>query len=167
MRLSLRARQVTVVTSLALFSIVVLAGVYLSSLMRLGLEENRARGELLARAIFHRARLVVGTAEDPQLALRDDPGIRAILESSIAYTESVTYATVVDTYGTSIAHSSPSLEGSRQSSGPELVTLLDGGTLGQIQGVYRDATLEVRGAADVGRHTVRVDPGWTLDRPDP
>ncbi len=69
MRLSLRARQVTVVTSLALFSIVVLAGVYLSSLVRLGLEENRARGELLARAIFHRARLVVGTAEDPQLAL--------------------------------------------------------------------------------------------------
>ena len=143
MRLSLRARQVTVVTSLALFSIVVLAGVYLSSLVRLGLEENRARGELLARAIFHRARLVVGTAEDPQLALRDDPGIRAILESSIAYTESVTYATVVDTYGTAIAHSSPLLEGSRQSSGPELVTLLDGGTLGQIQGVYRDATLEV------------------------
>ena len=46
MRLSLRARQVTVVTSLALFSIVLLAGVYLSSLVRLGLEENRARGEL-------------------------------------------------------------------------------------------------------------------------
>ncbi len=143
MRLSLRARQVTVVTSLALFSIVLLAGVYLSSLVRLGLEENRARGELLARSIFHRARLVVGTAEDPQLALRDDPGIRAILESSIAYTESVTYATVVDTYGTAIAHSSPSLEGSRQSPGPELVLLLDGGTLGQIQGVYRDSTLEV------------------------
>ena len=143
MRLSLRARQVTVVTSLALFSIVVLAGVYLSSLVRLGLEENRARGELLARSVFHRARLVVGTAEDPQLALRDDPGIRAILESSIAYTESVTYATVVDTYGTAIAHGSPSLEGSRQSPGPELVSLLDGGTLGQIQGVYRDSTVEV------------------------
>ena len=143
MRLSLRARQVTVVTSLALFSIVLLAGVYLSSLVRLGLEENRARGELLARSIFHRARLVVGTAEDPQLALRDDPGIRAILESSIAYTESVTYATVVDTYGIAIAHSSPSLEGSRQSSGPELASLVDGGTLRQIQGVYRDSTLEV------------------------
>jgi signal transduction histidine kinase len=143
MRLSLRARQVTVVTSLALFSIVLLAGVYLSSLVRLGLDENRARGELLARSIFHRARLVVGTAEDPKLALRDDPGIRAILESSIAYTESVTYATVVDIYGIAIAHSSPSLEGTRQSSGPELASLVDGGTLRQIQGVYRDSTLEV------------------------
>jgi hypothetical protein len=143
MRLSLRARQVTVVTSLALFSIVLLAGVYLSSLVRLGLDENRARGELLARSIFHRARLVVGTAEDPKLALRDDPGIRAILESSIAYTESVTYATVVDIYGIAIAHSSPSLEETRQSSGPELASLVDGGTLRQIQGVYRDSTLEV------------------------
>jgi len=111
--------------------------------VRLGLDENRARGELLARSIFHRARLVVGTAEDPKLALRDDPGIRAILESSIAYTESVTYATVVDIYGIAIAHSSPSLEETRQSSGPELASLVDGGTLRQIQGVYRDSTLEV------------------------
>lgn len=143
MTLSLRARQVATVTALVVCSMVALASVNLTSLVRLSLEESNARGEMLARAIFHRARLVVPTASDPRGALRDDPGIRAMLESSIAYTESVTYAAIVDARGVALAHSSPLLEGRLQQAGVPLRGLLDLGAVGQLRGVYRDATLEI------------------------
>ena len=45
-----------------------------------------SRGELLPHAIFQRAREVVRQgAPDPYAALRDDGGIRSILQSSIGY----------------------------------------------------------------------------------
>ena len=142
MRLSLRARQVVTVTTLVACSMVTLASVNLASLVRHSLEESRDRGQLLARTLFHRARLVVPSASDPDAALRDDPGIRAILESSIAYTESVTCATVIDPDGMAIAHSSPPLQGQPHLTGVSLHSLLDQGVFGQLAGIYRDTTLE-------------------------
>lgn len=143
MRLSLRARQVVTVTTLVACSMIALASVNLAALVRHSLEESRDRGELLARTLFHRARLVVPSAPDPDVALRDDPGVRTILESSIAYTDSVTYATIVNPDGIAIAHSSPPLEGQPHRVGVSLRTLLDQGALGQLAGVYRDTTLEI------------------------
>ena len=143
MRLSLRARQVVTVTTLVACSMVTLASVNLASLVRHSLEESRDRGQLLARTIFHRARLVVPTASDPDAALREDPGVRAILESSIAYTESVTYATVINPDGIAIAHSSPPLQGQPHLEGVSLLALLEEGAFGQLAGVYRDTTLEI------------------------
>ncbi len=99
MTFSLRARQVAMVTTLVAGSMITLATVNFASLVRHSLDESRTHGELLARTIFHRARLVVPNASDPNGALREDPGIRAVLESSIAYTESVTYAAIVDSEG--------------------------------------------------------------------
>ena len=131
------------VTALLTCSMCALAAVHLTSLVQLSLEESGARGELLARAIFQRARVVVPGEADPRKTLREDAGLRAILESSIAYTQSVTYATIVDRSGIAIAHSSPSLERQRQRPGVPLNALLEQGALGQLRGVYRDATLEV------------------------
>ena len=74
-------------TVLVLGAMLTLGSINLASLVRLSLEESRERGELLAQALFHRARVVVQGAPDARAALRDDPGIRSILESSIAYTE--------------------------------------------------------------------------------
>ena len=71
---------------------------YVRRLAQVRLDESRARAELLANAIFHRAREVVPGNADPFGALRDDPGLRAILESSI-YGENVTDAVIVDTAG--------------------------------------------------------------------
>ena len=143
MALSLRARQVAVVTTLVACSMFALATVNFASLVRHSLEESRARGELLARTIFHRARLVVPDASDTNRALREDPGIRAILESSIAYTESVTYAAIVDSDGIAIAHSSPLLEGQPHPEAASVRGLLDRNAMGQLAGIYRDATLEI------------------------
>ena len=65
-------------------------------------EESHARGELLANAIFHRAREVVGERRDPYAALRSDGGLRSILESSI-YSKNVTDAAIVDASGIVVA----------------------------------------------------------------
>ena len=143
MRLSLRARQIVTVTTLVACSMIALASVNLASLVRHNLEDSRDRGELLARTLFHRARLVVPSASDPDAALRDDPGVRTILEASIAYTDSVTYAVVVDPEGIAIAHSSPPLEGQPHRAGVSLRALLDKGAFGQLAGIYRDTTLEI------------------------
>ena len=126
MHVSLRARQVATVTALVVCAMATLAAVHLTSLARLRLEESGSRGELLAHAIFHRARVVVPSATSPEVALREDSGIRSILESSIAYTESVTYAAIVDPTGIAIAHSSPSLEGTRPATGVPLSRILEG-----------------------------------------
>ena len=110
MTLSFRARQAATVTVLVLGAMLTLGSINLASLVRLSLEESRERGELLAHALFHRARVVVQGAPDACAALREDPGIRAILESSIAYTESgpapscVTYAAIITTDGIARSH---------------------------------------------------------------
>ena len=143
MTFSLRARQVAMVTTLVAGSMITLATVNFASLVRHSLDESRTHGELLARTIFHRARLVVPNASDPNGALREDPGIRAVLESSIAYTESVTYAAIVDSEGIAIAHSSPLLEGQPHPEAASVRGLLERNVVGQLAGIYRDATLEI------------------------
>ena len=102
MRLGIKGKQVLGVTSLVGAVVVVVSLAHLARLARVGLEESRARAELLANAIFHRAREVVNEDVDPYQALRADPGLRAILESS-AYSKNVISAAMA---GISIVASS-------------------------------------------------------------
>ena len=90
MRLGIKAKQIAAVTAIVGLAVVGLSAVHVTRLARVVLRESQARGELLANAIFHRAREVVvaGGPDDLYTALRTDPGLRAILESSV-YGESV------------------------------------------------------------------------------
>ena len=106
MRVSLRTKQVLGVTALVGAVVVGLSVHDLAEQARVRLEESDARGQLLARAIYQRAFAVIPGAPDPYAALRDDGGVRAILESSI-YSKGVTYAAVVDASGTVIAQYPP------------------------------------------------------------
>ncbi len=90
------------------------------------LHESHARGQLLANAIFHRAREVVTGSSDPYAALRADPGLRAILESSI-YGESVTDAAILDTQGIIIAASDPTQVGQPLRARADLAALVERG----------------------------------------
>src|SRR5678815_3145655 len=146
MRLSIKAKQIAAVTTIVGLAVVMLSAVHVARLARVVLHESEARGQLLANAIFHRAREVVVTGTgDPYAALRNDPGLRAILESSI-YGESVTEASILDTSGVVRATSDRALEGKKVPSRADLGTLVDGGALDQLQTIYaRDGrTLEVR-----------------------
>jgi len=145
MRLGIKAKQVAGVTSIVGVSIVALSVIYMASLARVAVEEGKARGELLTNATFHRARVAISEQADPYQALREDAGLRSILESSI-YSKSVTYAAIVDPSGTVVAHSDPRQVGQRLIPADDLNTLLARTRVGLLRSIYADAgrTVEVR-----------------------
>src|SRR5215467_655613 len=148
MRLSIKAKQVAGVTTIVGLAVVVLSGVYLSSLARVLLEESRGRGALLAGAIYQRARTVVdenAEGRDPEEALRSDSGLRTILEST-AYDKRVTYAAIVDVEDTAIAHSDPESVGHPMPSYESLSSLLEAGPIARIRAIYAAGgrTFEIR-----------------------
>jgi signal transduction histidine kinase len=107
MRLNIKTKQVLGVTSTVGAVVIALSLYHLGSLARYSLEESKARGLLLSRAIYQRAQGIAPHASDPYTALRQDAGLKSILESSI-YSRDVTYAAIVNTSGTIMAHSDPS-----------------------------------------------------------
>src|SRR2546427_397860 len=94
MRLGIKGKQVLGVTSIVGAIVVILSMLDLSRLASVSLDESRARADLLAKTIYQRAREVVGAGADPYVALKADPGLRSILESSV-YSKDVTFAALV------------------------------------------------------------------------
>ena len=123
MRLSIKAKQIAGVTAIVGVAVVALSALYVTRLASVVLKESHARAELLSNAIFHRAREVVTESQDPYMGLRTDPGLRAMLESTI-YGESVTGAAILDTHGTVIAASDTTLVGRTLQPRPDLESLL-------------------------------------------
>jgi signal transduction histidine kinase len=150
MRVSLRARQTAAVTLLIALAMTALSVQQLANLARVGLEGSRGIGDLIGRMIYQRARDAIAAGGDPVAALRDDLGIRSILESTAAYGRTVTYAAVVDNENRAIAHSFPAAEGQTIEPGENLAAVLDRGTLAQIRTVYADRALEVSLPLELG-----------------
>jgi signal transduction histidine kinase/HAMP domain-containing protein len=144
MHLGIRAKQIAGVVTIVGLAVIVLSVLHLRTLARVSLEESGARGALLANAIFHRARDVVVSGPDPYAALREDAGLRAILESSI-YSKNVTYAAIIDAAGVAVASSDRSLEGRPTGAARPLDTLMAGSAVSQLRAIYaKDGqTLEV------------------------
>ena len=142
--MSIKSRQVAGVTSLVVFIVASLSAYHLATLARLSLQESASRGDLLRQAIFQRAREVVPGAKDPYAALRQDGGIRSLLQSSIAYSGNVTYAAIVDRQGVAVAHSFTSEEGKPIPEQEELSKILDRNAVALLLTVYSDRTFESR-----------------------
>ncbi len=169
MRLGIKGKQVIGVTSIVGVVVVVLSLVHLANLARVSLEESRARAELLAYSIYHRAAAVVGDERhDPYKALREDPGLRSILESSL-YSKNVTFAAIVDANGVAVVHADPAYEGhvlltrrSAQHAAGQARVRGAGGDL------FRAGTQpRVPAAAPPRQHGVRLDPHRRVDAPHP
>jgi hypothetical protein len=103
--MSIKSRQVAGVTTLVVVIVAMLSAYHLVQLARLSLQESASRGDLLRQSIYQRARDVVSGAADPYGALRQDGGIRALLDSSIGYSRDVTYAAIVNRDDIAVAHS--------------------------------------------------------------
>jgi signal transduction histidine kinase len=144
MRLGIKGKQVLGVTSIVSVVVVGLSVLHVSRLAAVSLEESRARAGAVAFPIFHRAHAVANTG-DLAAALREDPGLRSILESSL-YSKNVTFAAIVDVEGRAIAHADRSLEGQVLPAGQDLDTLLAQSALSQLTEIYRGQgrTFEVR-----------------------
>jgi signal transduction histidine kinase len=168
--LSIKAKQVAGVTTLVVLIVAVLSGYHLATLARLSLLETASRAELLSSAIFQRAQQVVATpTADPYAALRNDGGIRSILESSIGYSANVTYAAIVQPNGTAVAHSFPSQEATVMPEQEDLAPIVTAGALTQLSAVYSDRTFEIREPILAGTQefaTIRIGVSPLLVRND-
>ncbi len=170
MRLTIKAKQVLGVTSIVGLAVVGLGGLYVSGVARVRLEASQAAGELLANAIYHRAREAAASSRDPYAALRGDPGLRSILESS-AYSPNVTYAAIVDPSNVAVAHSDGDLVGKALPVRPSLDTLLAEGAWIQLRAIYADEgpTLEIQRPLLMGERrfgTIRIGVSMLLTRAD-
>jgi signal transduction histidine kinase len=173
MRLGIKGKQVLGVTSIVGAVVVLLSLLYLADLARVSLEESRARAELVANAIFHRAREVAAANADPAAAyraLRGDPGLRSILESSL-YSKNVTFAAIVDVAGRAVAHTDPAREGEVLPAGGDLAELVARPSRSQLRAIYtgQGQNLEFRqplrlGDTDFG--SIRIGVSTLLVRQD-
>ncbi len=170
MRLGIKGKQVLGVTSLVGAVVVLLSVLHLSGVASVSVDESRARAELLANAIFHRAFDVVANGPDPFAAVRTDPGLRSILQSSL-YSKNVTYAALVDPNGVAVVHADRSLEGQVLPVGGDLGALLAKSPLAQLLAIYssKGQNLEYRqplllGDREIG--SIRIGVSTLLIRDD-
>ena len=146
MRVGIKAKQIAAVTAIVGLAVVTLSAVHATRLAGVVLHESQARGQLLANTIFHRAReVVVASNGDPYASLRSDPGLRAMLESSI-YGESVTDAAILDREGIVRASSDPAQEGKPLQPRGDLASLVALSPVDQLRVIYSQEgrTMEVR-----------------------
>jgi len=141
---TIRTRQVAGVTALVAAVVVGVSLVHLVSVMRLQLADAVGRAELLAQALFQAATKVVPGAPDPYAALRADAGVRAILESSVAYAGDVTDAAIVDPAGVAIVHCYRAREGRAQPVREPLAPLLEQGAWAQWRALSSGRVFEFR-----------------------
>jgi signal transduction histidine kinase len=170
MRLGIKGKQVLGVTSIVGVVVMGVSILHLSRLAAVSTDESRARAELLANAIFHRARDLVADGADPFKAVRTDPGLRSVLESSL-YSKNVTFAAIVDTRGLAVAHTDPLLEGQLLPAGGDLTRLVGRSPLSQLLAIYSSEgqNLELReplllGDMEIG--AIRVGVSTLLIRQD-
>ncbi len=145
MRLGIKGKQVLGVTIIVGLVVIGLSAIDLARIARVSLNESAARADLLSNAIFHRAREVVREGVDPYEALAADAGLRSILEASL-YSDSVTFAAIVDADGIAVAHVDRTLQGKPLRPGGDLSLLLSRPQSTQLLALYSDQgrNLELR-----------------------
>ena len=142
--MGIKAKQVAGVTTLVVVVVVALSAYHVTTLVRLNFEETAGRGQMLAQAIFQRAKEVVAQGvTDPYEALRTDGGIRSIIESSTPNWPSVTYVAIVNNDGIAVVHSTASLEGLPLEKQEDFAPLAIGGSWRQLNAAYEDKILEI------------------------
>jgi signal transduction histidine kinase len=143
--MSIKAKQVAGVTTLVAVIVAALSAYNLAALARLSLSETATRGDILAKAIFQRARDIVPQGgANPYETIRNDSAIRRMIESFAADERRVTYVAITDTDGIAVAHLFPSLEGERMEERENLNTLVKAGPYEQLSAVYAsDRPIEV------------------------
>jgi len=162
MRLSIRVKQIVGVTAIVGLAVVALSALYTNRLANVVLRESLSRGKMLANTILHRAGGIVTGDVDPYLALREDGGLRSILESSI-YGDNISFAAIVDTSGTVIVHNNRAQVGRTLAERADLEAVIDDTPLNKLRVIFAGdgQTLEVRetlkrGSEDFGSIRIGV-----------
>jgi signal transduction histidine kinase len=168
-RLGIKGKQVLGVTLIVGAVAAGLSLMHLARLARVSLDESKSRAELVGKAIFHRAFQAVQDARDPVQALKHDPGLRSIVESSV-YAKNVVFAAIVDTTGVAVVHAFPGQEGSQLPTNDNLEDLVLSPGWTQLYKIYTEGkTYEYRqplllGDAEFG--SIRIGVSTLLIRND-
>jgi signal transduction histidine kinase len=146
---SIKAKQVAGVTALVVLVVAGMIAVQIASLTQLRIDETESRATTLKESMLHRAAVVVkeAGAGDPYLAIRNDGGMRSILESAVTNqpeTNTILYAAIVDTSGNAVAHSTPALEGLPTPPLEDLKNIVDASALDQLKFVNQERRYELR-----------------------
>ena len=142
--MSIKAKQVAGVTSLVVGVVMALSAYHMATLARLNLEDTASRGQMLANALFHRAKEVVGQGSaDPYVALREDGGIQSIMSSASALSKNVSYVAIVNKDDVAVAHSFDQLVGSRMPPQGDFLPLATAPPVQQLRAIYSDQTYEI------------------------
>lgn len=143
--MSIKAKQVAGVTTLVVVIVAILSGYHLATLAELRLEETAQRGEMLASAVAQRAMQVSpAPGTDMRTAVREDGGVRSILQSGLGWGPNVTHAAIVDPDGIIIAHGFEQLDGQRLGDSEDLAPLVTQNALVQLNAIYSDRSFEIR-----------------------
>src|SRR6185503_1973873 len=151
MRLSIRAKQIAGVTAIVGVTVVVLSGLYLARLAGVIVAESNSRAQILGFTILHRVTQLDIDPTDRYAALKNDSGLRSILEASI-YDQAVTSAAIVDTDLKVVMNREPRLVGEPTPPRNELAKLAEAGWLQRLAVIYSGdgQTLETRQLMNVG-----------------
>ena len=151
MRLSIRAKQIAGVTAIVGVTVVVLSGLYLARLAGVIVAESNSRAQILGYTILHRVTQLDIDPADRYAALKNDAGLRSILEASI-YDQAVTSAAIVDTDLKMVMNREPRLVGEPAPVRGELAKLAAAGWIQRLAVIYSGdgQTLETRQLMNVG-----------------
>src|SRR5688572_24483187 len=151
MRLSIRAKQIAGVTVIVAVTVLAMSGLYISRLTKIIVGVSYSRAQVLARTILHRVTELAVDPADPYAALRNDSGLRSILEASV-YDQAVTSAAIVDSQGIIVMHREPRMVGEPTPPRPDLTALEGADWIKRLIIIYSGdgLTLEVRQLLVVG-----------------
>src|SRR5574337_405083 len=113
MALGIRGKQILGISLLVFLIVSIASIVHLSTTTRLVLEDAAEKGTLQAQQIFSGATRAVAKASGtrPEVALRHDRELRALLDASIGYSPHLVYAMITDRSDRILVHSERSREG--------------------------------------------------------
>jgi signal transduction histidine kinase len=144
-RFTIRVKQIVGVTAIVGLAVVALSLLYAARLTDVVLRESYSRGQYMAKTILHHAGVVVSGDGDPYAQLREDPGLRSIIESA-AYSDNIATATVVDTTGIIVIANLRQLVGQLSPPQGDLAALDAASPYAKLKEIYTGdgRTLEVR-----------------------
>ena len=145
MRFSIRVKQIVGVTAIVGLAVVALSVLYAARLTDVVFHESYSRGQWMAKAILHHAGVIVTGDGDPYAQLREDTGLRSIIESS-AYSDNITTATIVDPTGIIVIANLRSMVGQLSPRQDDLAALDAASPYAKLKEIYTGdgRTLEVR-----------------------
>jgi signal transduction histidine kinase len=144
-RFSIRVKQIVGVTAIVGLAVVALSVLYAARLTDVVFHESYSRGQWMAKAILHHAGVIVTGDGDPYAQLREDTGLRSIIESS-AYSDNITTATIVDPTGIIVIANLRSMVGQLSPRQDDLAALDAASPYAKLKEIYTGdgRTLEVR-----------------------